>query len=87
MPLYEYECQECGHIFELFLHSSDQEVELECPKCAHKECKRLVPFTRNRVLYKAKENYSRRLGPEVDRIMDKVNKGSDKDFLDICGDK
>ena len=32
MPTYEYECQECGHHFELFQSMSEQPVK-QCPDC------------------------------------------------------
>lgn len=32
MPLYEYECSECGHRFEKIQRFSDQLVQ-ECPSC------------------------------------------------------
>jgi putative FmdB family regulatory protein len=33
MPLYEYECDDCGHRFELIRKFSDQPVSV-CPACA-----------------------------------------------------
>jgi putative FmdB family regulatory protein len=32
MPLYEYRCQNCGHLFEEFVRFG-QEPELKCPQC------------------------------------------------------
>jgi putative FmdB family regulatory protein len=32
MPLYEYECEKCGHRFEMIRKFSDPPVEV-CPKC------------------------------------------------------
>ena len=33
MPIYEFRCLECGHLFEkLFLDASEQ-IELICPEC------------------------------------------------------
>lgn len=32
MPTYEYECRECGHIFEVFQSITADPVK-ECPKC------------------------------------------------------
>lgn len=84
MPLYCYECQECEHVFEIFQHNSDV-VEVECEQCEQLKCERLISFIYNRTKYSARENLHRRINPEVDRIMDKVSKGSDKDFLDITG--
>jgi putative FmdB family regulatory protein len=33
MPIYEYKCGGCGHIFEMLRRMSDADTELECPKC------------------------------------------------------
>src|ERR1700674_696708 len=35
MPLYEYECDACGHRFEVIQKFSDPPVET-CPSCGHK---------------------------------------------------
>ncbi|NCC52195.1 MAG: zinc ribbon domain-containing protein [Spartobacteria bacterium] len=40
MPTYEYECQKCGHHFELFQNMSDEPVK-RCPECKGK-VKRLI---------------------------------------------
>jgi putative FmdB family regulatory protein len=32
MPLYEYECERCGHLFEVIQKFSDQPID-KCPKC------------------------------------------------------
>jgi putative FmdB family regulatory protein len=40
MPVYEYECRECGHRFEyLVLHSSPA---AECPVCQKKDLEQLI---------------------------------------------
>ena len=33
MPTYEYECEECKHVFEIFQSMSDDPVE-SCPECS-----------------------------------------------------
>ena len=33
MPIYEYECQQCGRKFEYFLRSGGDEKKVKCPKC------------------------------------------------------
>lgn len=33
MPIYEYRCKECGHIFERLTLRKDNEGEVKCPKC------------------------------------------------------
>jgi len=35
MPTYEYECEKCGHLFEVF-HSMSEEPRKHCPKCRGK---------------------------------------------------
>ena len=32
MPIYEYECNKCKEIFEIF-HKIDEECKVACPKC------------------------------------------------------
>jgi putative FmdB family regulatory protein len=41
MPLYEYQCDACGHRFEKIQKFSDALVE-ECPKCGEKKVRKLV---------------------------------------------
>ncbi len=40
MPTYEYECEHCGHAFELSQNMSDKTLA-KCPKCGRK-IKRLI---------------------------------------------
>jgi len=39
MPIYEYRCQRCGHIFEEFVRFGE-EPELKCPQCGSKEARK-----------------------------------------------
>ncbi|MDP6042689.1 MAG: zinc ribbon domain-containing protein [Candidatus Latescibacteria bacterium] len=41
MPTYEYQCQNCGHGFELFQQMSAP-VKKKCPQCEKLKLKRLV---------------------------------------------
>jgi putative FmdB family regulatory protein len=41
MPTYEYECQGCGHRFELFQKITAEAVK-ECPNCGKNKAKRLI---------------------------------------------
>ncbi|MDD5449558.1 MAG: zinc ribbon domain-containing protein [Candidatus Omnitrophica bacterium] len=41
MPTYEYECQKCGHIFELSQSIKAAPVK-KCPKCKADSAKRLI---------------------------------------------
>jgi len=41
MPIYEYRCQKCGHIFEEFVRFGD-EPELKCPRCGSTEARKAI---------------------------------------------
>lgn len=41
MPTYEYECEACGHAFELLQRMSDPAVR-KCPKCRKLRVRRLI---------------------------------------------
>ncbi len=40
MPTYDYECNACGHEFEVFQNISD-DVLVKCPECGKKKLRRL----------------------------------------------
>ena len=40
MPIYEFQCEECGEVFEELVLRKDEEVE--CKKCKSKKVKKLV---------------------------------------------
>ncbi len=40
MPTYDYECDQCGHTFELFQSISDS-VKRKCPECGKSKLRRL----------------------------------------------
>jgi putative FmdB family regulatory protein len=41
MPTYDYECDACGHEYELFQNMSDDPLT-KCPKCKKKKLRRLI---------------------------------------------
>ena len=41
MPIYEYACQDCGHLFDVLQKMSDDPLK-ECPECGQHELKKLV---------------------------------------------
>ena len=43
MPIYEYQCQKCHNIFEVF-HKVDKEVNPACPKCLA-EARKIISAT------------------------------------------
>ena len=40
MPIYAYKCRKCGEKFESFRSISDDDSEVECPKCGAKNHQR-----------------------------------------------
>jgi putative FmdB family regulatory protein len=43
MPIYEYECLQCGHRFECLVRSSSPAAE--CPSCRKKDLKQLISLS------------------------------------------
>jgi len=41
MPIYDYKCQDCGKVSELFFRSDDSE-DINCPHCGSRNLKRLI---------------------------------------------
>ncbi|MBW1786388.1 MAG: zinc ribbon domain-containing protein [Deltaproteobacteria bacterium] len=53
MPIFEFRCAECSHIFEKLTFNSDEEVDMSCPVCNCTLVERVVSAT----------NYSIGAGP------------------------
>ena len=45
MPIYEFKCLECEHIFELLLINSGDNLEMKCPKCNCESVERVMSTT------------------------------------------
>ena len=41
MPLYEYECQMCGRLFDTRRGIDESDAGIECPTCGAKEAKKV----------------------------------------------
>ncbi len=41
MPIYEYQCEGCGHVFESLMFSSEEPSPV-CPECGHDGVKKLL---------------------------------------------
>lgn len=41
MPLYEYQCEQCQHRFEVFQHLGQGADGMRCPKCGSENVKRV----------------------------------------------
>ncbi len=42
MPIYEYQCEKCGHVFEHFTFCGSGEEERACPKCGQAGAKKMI---------------------------------------------
>ncbi len=45
MPIFEFKCNECGHLQEFIITSSQGEVEMKCERCGSKELQRVISKT------------------------------------------
>jgi putative FmdB family regulatory protein len=48
MPIYEYRCSECGHVYEA-LQRNSREAAPSCPECGGEEARRLLSAARAHV--------------------------------------
>jgi len=71
MPTYDYECDACGHKFELF-QSISAPVEKKCPECKKLKLRRLIG-TGAAVVFKGSGFY------QTDYRSDSYKKAADKD--------
>jgi putative FmdB family regulatory protein len=85
MPLFIYKCVDCEKEIEKFQHNNAI-LDIVCSKCGGK-CERQFPETKNRIKLNARDTYEQVIKPDVDRISKKISEGSDKYFLDVCGEK
>jgi putative FmdB family regulatory protein len=86
MPLFTFACPDCGQLLEKFLHKIKDDEEVLCEKCGAK-CTRQFSLFGSRVELDAKTLYKEKVAPDAKKIMDGINKGKDKDFFDVYGDK
>ena len=70
MPTYDYECDACGHTWELFQRISEDPVKA-CPECKKKKARRLFG-TGAAIMFKGSGFY------ETDYRSDSYKKGADK---------
>lgn len=87
MPLYIFKCDDCDKTKEIFEHKIlDDDAEIECEHCNGK-CHKAYGRYGARKRMSSEELLEEKILPDAERIMEKVSKGSDSDFLDICGEK
>jgi putative FmdB family regulatory protein len=71
MPTYDYECDDCGHTFELF-QSISEPVKKKCPQCGKPKLRRLFG-TGAAVVFKGSGFY------QTDYRSESYKKGAEKD--------
>ena len=71
MPTYDYECDACGHAWELFQKITD-DPEKKCPECKKKKARRLFG-TGAAIMFKGSGFY------ETDYRSDSYKKGAEAD--------
>ena len=69
MPTYEYECQACGHTFEIF-QSMTEGTKRKCPSCKKNKLQRLIGSGAG-IIFKGSGFY------ETDYRSDSYKKGAD----------
>jgi putative FmdB family regulatory protein len=42
MPIYDYKCQECGEVAEIYLNSVDGSRPIACPACGSEKMQKLI---------------------------------------------
>lgn len=45
MPIYDYQCRNCGSEFEELRKLSDSDEDVVCPYCGEKDCERQMSLT------------------------------------------
>jgi putative FmdB family regulatory protein len=87
MPIYEYECKACGHVFDVLQKMSDSPLT-DCPDCNEPELKKLLSAPNFRLKGggwyetdfkdKNKRNLAGDGGKPEAKTADKAGSGSDK---------
>ncbi len=59
MPIYEYQCHGCQHLFQSLILKQGEEAELECPHCGGRNLKKLISLVAYHVSEQDRlENYN-----------------------------
>ncbi|MBN1849174.1 MAG: zinc ribbon domain-containing protein [Deltaproteobacteria bacterium] len=56
MPIFEFRCMKCGHVFERLFLSSDEKIDMACPKCQSDTFERVVSRSSHTLGYGPGEN-------------------------------
>ena len=77
MPTYDYECDACGHSWELFQKITEESIR-QCPDCGRKKARRLFG-TGAAIVFKGSGFYQTDYRSESYRKGEKDAKGSDSE--------
>ena len=82
MPIYEYRCKECEHIFDDYLSVSNRDKPLRqpCPECGKRSITKLVSATTMGVDTNCTPD--KKTGGDWSRLMDKMKYGTPKRYHD-----
>ena len=83
MPLYEYRCNDCDHIFDRII-KINEEKEIYCPKCGEKAKKVVSMPNTETILYGKEEAAS--LKEESKRMANQILNGDDNLAANILGE-
>ena len=63
MPLYDYECSKCSHVFEVFHKLSEEGKAFACPKCNSQKTRKLVSQFKTDTWSKFLDTMERKVSP------------------------
>jgi len=75
LPTYEYQCQKCGHRFDVFQRIVDPPVR-NCPKCKRKNCVEQIISGGSGLIFKGSGFYETDYKRKPDRPADKPDTGA-----------
>jgi len=64
MPLYDFECSKCRHVFEAFVKMSDSYDDLPCPQCGARKPKKQVSAFRTNNWSTFLDKMEKKISPE-----------------------
>jgi putative FmdB family regulatory protein len=77
MPIYEFRCLGCGHVFELLkLKKEDEGLEMKCPKCGSHESEKVLSTMNVAVAEAVPVLHSRFQGPRDDQMPETYDRRS-----------
>jgi putative FmdB family regulatory protein len=87
MPLYDYQCRECGHAFADFARISDP-LPAQCPACEQvgSVC-RLISGTFGNVEMQSRDYFKNVIEPEAKKIAERIKHGDENALADVLGEE